>query len=125
MCTYIYYTCTCISIQVPSFSVLCVLAGHHGLVYSMSWSPAGEGELPSLASASADGLVKVWSVEGAVVESVLPHPCYVYAVSYLADSAHIVSGAYDSCLRFWSTGSDGVQVRIVYMYMGRGERECL
>ena len=77
-------------------------------------APDGEAVAASLATASADGLVKVWSVEGARVESVLPHPCYVYAVSYLADSAHLVSGAYDGCLRFWSTESEGVQVYCAY-----------
>ncbi|XP_014250889.1 jouberin isoform X2 [Cimex lectularius] len=80
------------------------LAGHHGLVYSLSWSPDDK----YLLSTSADATGIIWDIANKRTRpfKVFPHPSYVYSACWLELKFIIATGCYDYQVRLWSSASD-------------------
>ncbi|MCP4818635.1 MAG: c-type cytochrome [Shimia sp.] len=84
-----------------------VLGQHKGKVVSLKLSPDGQ----SVASASWDGTVGVWSVTGGAARSILVGT-NVNDVAFVRDDAAILSAGSDGHVREWDVAT-GVQNRLV------------
>lgn len=75
------------------------------LINSVAASPTR----PHVASASRDGLVRIWRADtGELVETLPPaHVKSVKAVAYSPDGEHLLSGAYDGYAHLWSRNPAG------------------
>jgi WD40 repeat protein len=85
-------------------------AGHHDLIYDLSWSSDSR----FLTSASSDNSAKVWEVINPKMlmpvnpncVSNLQHTCYVYASQFhpcAYEPSLIFTGAYDGLIRIWDS----------------------
>jgi WD40 repeat protein len=85
-------------------------AGHHDLIYDLSWSSDSR----FLTSASSDNSAKVWEVINPKMlmpvnpncVSNLQHTCYVYASQFhpcAYEPSLILTGAYDGLIRIWDS----------------------
>ncbi|XP_019863058.1 PREDICTED: jouberin-like, partial [Amphimedon queenslandica] len=89
--------------QVMKWVLLCTLPSDTNIIYKLSWSIDDN----QLACASASGLCHVWSfTEAGNVETLLPHPSYVYCCEWIGPpskdwSGFIVTGCYDGAIRCW------------------------
>jgi WD40 repeat protein len=73
-----------------------VLEGHRGLVVAVAWSSDGA----TLASASEDGTLRLWTRAGAPLASFVAHAGKaVLAVAFLPDGHAVASVGYDGTLR--------------------------
>jgi len=64
------------------------LEGHTGSVWSVSFAPDGQ----TLASASADGTVKLWDTSGRELQTLEGHTGSVWSVSFAPDGQTLASG---------------------------------
>lgn len=97
--------------EIPSFKPVMVTEGHRGIIYQFCWNRDDK----LLASISADGIVKLWCLDGGLTlkpTGTMPHPCYVYCACFLTgtkweegNSNVLATGAYDSYVRIWSFSS--------------------
>jgi WD40 repeat protein len=74
------------------------LAGHRHRVDSVSFSPDGK----TLASASWDRTVKLWSVEGELLSTLTGHTNWVNSVSFSPDGKTLASASSDNTVKLWS-----------------------
>ena len=75
------------------------IAGHTDEVYDVAFRPDGT----RLATASADGTVKVWdATQGAELLTLSGHTNYVYSVAYSGDGARLVTGSEDGTAKVWN-----------------------
>jgi len=97
-----------IVLEVVSYEKVLSGEGHCSLIHGLCWAP----DSTLLATASADGLVKVWSLEkrDGLPVCVLPHPCYVYATCFTRSAEHLFTGAYDSIIRLWKVNNGTAHV---------------
>ncbi|MDJ0841370.1 MAG: protein kinase [Acidobacteriota bacterium] len=84
-----------------------LLPGHGDWVYEVSYAPDGS----RLASASADGTVKLWDTNtGRLRHTLTGHSDRVWAVTHSPDGRLAASGSRDHDVRLWDT-ADGSLVR--------------
>ena len=74
------------------------LEKHRSFVYSVSFSPDGN----TIASASDDYTIKLWSLEGKELATLAGHSDAVKSVSFSPDSKTIVSASWDTTIKLWS-----------------------
>ena len=87
--------------------------GHAGGIHSIAVHP-GSGEI---ATAGADGLIKLW--KGAEMPRELAgHSGAVLAVAFTPDGASVISGGADASVRRWNV-SDGAQVQVFSGHQGQ------
>ena len=84
--------------EVGSWKARIVLAGHHGAVESLAFSPDGK----LLATASVDKMVKLWRVaDGKEIAALNGHTDSVNALAFSPDSTLLVSGGEDRTIKLW------------------------
>lgn len=74
------------------------LQGHRGYVMSASFSPDGQ----TIASASADKTIKLWSREGRLLETFTGHRDRVNSVTFSPDGQTLVSASADQTVKVWN-----------------------
>lgn len=87
----------------PTFGAnLASLSGHKAIVLNMAFSPDGK----TLASASEDGTIKLWDVQGKRDKATFRgHTGPVRALAYSPDGRFLVSGSADYTARIWDINS--------------------
>ncbi|XP_046853364.1 F-box-like/WD repeat-containing protein TBL1XR1 [Xenia sp. Carnegie-2017] len=88
-------------------------------VFTLEWSPSGPGRAtPSaLATASLDGVVRIYETESDKCSCTLVgHREPVYAISFSPNARFIATGSNDRCLNIWSTQNGS----LVYTYHASG-----
>jgi cytochrome c len=78
-----------------------VLAGHTAPIVALAVSPDGK----TLASASWDRTVRLWSLAGGAPRVLEGHQQNVNGVAFLPDGSALVSVGYDATLRIWPLGA--------------------
>jgi WD40 repeat protein len=78
------------------------LEGHTGSVTSISFSPDGQ----LLASVSEDKTVKIWKLDGQLLNTLKGHTARVTHVSFSTDSKLIASASEDRTIKIWRIGSN-------------------
>ncbi|MEL7357876.1 MAG: AAA-like domain-containing protein, partial [Cyanobacteria bacterium J06560_6] len=81
------------------------LSVHSDGVSSMSFSPDGE----TLASASYDGTVKLWSIAGEQLETLSGHSDEVYRMSFSPDGETLASASGDGTVKLWSIAGEQLE----------------
>ena len=81
------------------------LEGHSAYIESVSFSPDGK----TLASASGDGTVKLWSIEGKLLRTLEGHLVDVKSVSFSPDGQTLASASADGTVKLWNTQGELLQ----------------
>ena len=74
------------------------LVGHSKIVWDVSFSPDGK----TIASASADGTIKLWNSTGENLKTLEGHSNYVNSVSFSPDGKTLASGSSDGTIKLWT-----------------------
>jgi WD40 repeat protein len=86
-----------IRVQADDGSGRIALRGHKGDVYGLAFSP----DAKHLASASADGTARIFTLGTAKLKRTLRHPDPVMSVAYSADGKRLLTGGADAIIRIW------------------------
>ena len=84
-----------------------ILQGHQADVTSISFSPDGS----TIATASRDKTVKLWTREGQLLNTLRKHSDWVTSVAFSPDGKKIASASWDKNVQLWSR--DGQQLQIL------------
>lgn len=82
---------------------LFTLAGHTGMVHSVSWSPDGR----QLISGSIDGTVRIWDVSASEEVKRLEHGAAVSAVAWSPNGRWWAAGGQKGLVRIWDANTSG------------------
>jgi small GTP-binding protein len=97
-------------INPSGFELQQALSGHDRPITGLAWSPDGE----SLASASLDGTVRIWSLRDRQQTRILQgHSDGVLAVAVTDDGRRIVSGSADATLKVWDVATGNLICTLV------------
>jgi WD40 repeat protein len=98
----------------PDEKLLGKLEGHTDLVHDIAWFPDGK----TLATASADRTVKLWSVAACKCDATLTgHSGAVLCLAAFADGKTLCSGSTDQTIRVWNV-ADGKLLRSLDNHLG-------
>ncbi len=78
---------------------------HNNVVTSVAFSPNGK----QLASASKDGTIKIWSINGKEVQTLKGHNNYTSSVVFSPNGKYLASASWDKTIKIWS--SDGKELQ--------------
>ncbi|KAI8337053.1 WD40-repeat-containing domain protein [Chlamydoabsidia padenii] len=93
--------------DVETAECLDVLEGHQSRIWDVSSTKNGD----HIASASGDGLVKIWSLKesnACCVNTLSGHSGDVYSVKYHPNENHVVSGGYDKIVRMFDVNTGAI-----------------
>jgi WD40 repeat protein len=79
------------------------LPAHDGRVTSLGYSPTQR----QLASGGEDGVVKLWSRNGRIVQTWRGHTGAVRALTFTPDGRRVISAGQDGAIRIWPVQSAG------------------
>ena len=83
------------------------LQGHGKMVAGVSFSPDGK----TLASASADNTIKLWRIDGGMLQPIKGHTQPVSSVSFAPNGQIIATASWDNTLKLWRR--DGVLLKTI------------
>lgn len=91
-----------------------VVLQHPALVYWGAFSPDGE----RVATVAADGIGRIWSLSGTVLDSLIGHTAPATGIEFSPDGSRVVTASFDSTARIWDveTGT------LVHTLSGHGGR---
>ena len=75
-----------------------ILKGHQAEVWQVIFSPNGR----FIASASGDGTVKLWTLDGRLFRTLTGHSAAVWRVAFSPDSKMVASGSGDNAVKLWT-----------------------
>ena len=80
------------------------LVGHTAGVYSVAWSPNGT----SLVSGSMDKTIKLWKVDGTLLQTLTGHTDTVYSVAWSPNGTTLASssGRSDKTVKLWKADAN-------------------
>ncbi|MEA5595078.1 eIF2A-related protein [Rivularia sp. UHCC 0363] len=74
------------------------LSGHEKVIWAVVFSPDGK----TIASASADGTIKLWNRNGKELNTFKGHNNEIWAVAFSPDSKTIASASVDGTIKLWN-----------------------
>ncbi|NEO97434.1 MAG: hypothetical protein F6K58_01705 [Symploca sp. SIO2E9] len=81
------------------------LKGHQSWVSRVSFSQDGE----MIASASADGTIKLWSHKGKEIKTLTGHSNWIYSVTFSPDDKLIASAGADKTIKLWNLKGEEIR----------------